>query len=89
MNRLLIVIAILLLGTGALIYGDAERIAYAQKTVAATATDVTAALAHAFAIEPARGRHSAQERRRVRGPRQDQQRRRRRWWSIPARPRSC
>lgn len=44
MNRLLIVIVILLLGAGALIYGDAERIAYAQKTVAATATDVTAAL---------------------------------------------
>ena len=48
MNRLLIVIAILLLGAGALIYGDADRIAYAQKTVAATATNVTAALsAHA------------------------------------------
>jgi aspartyl protease family protein len=45
MNRLLIVIAILLLGAGALIYGDADRIAYAQKTMAATATDVTAALA--------------------------------------------
>jgi clan AA aspartic protease (TIGR02281 family) len=44
MNRLLIVIALLLLGTGALIYGDAERIAYVQKTMAATATDVTAAL---------------------------------------------
>jgi len=44
MNRLLIVIAILLLGTGALIYGDAERIAYVQKTMAATATDVTTAL---------------------------------------------
>lgn len=42
--RLLIVFICLLLGAGALIYGDAERIAYAQKTVAATATDVTAAL---------------------------------------------
>ena len=44
MNRLLIVIAILLLGAGALIYGDSERIIYVQKTMAATATDVTAAL---------------------------------------------
>ena len=44
MNRLLIVITILLLGAGALIYGDAGRIAYAQKTVAATATDVMEAL---------------------------------------------
>jgi aspartyl protease family protein len=44
MNRLLVVIAILLLGAGALIYGDAERIAYAQKTMAATAIDVTTAL---------------------------------------------
>jgi aspartyl protease family protein len=44
MNRLLIVIVILLLGAGALIYGDAGRIAYAQKAVVATATDVMAAL---------------------------------------------
>ena len=44
MNRLLIVIAILLLGAGALIYGDADRLAFAQKTMAATATDVTSAL---------------------------------------------
>lgn len=44
MNRLLFVIAILLLGAGALLYGDAKRIAYVQKTMAATATDVTAAL---------------------------------------------
>lgn len=44
MNRLLVVVAILLLGTGALVYGDAERIAYVQKTMAATATDVTTAL---------------------------------------------
>lgn len=40
----LIVIVILMLGAGALVYGDAERIAYAQKTMAATATDVTTAL---------------------------------------------
>jgi clan AA aspartic protease (TIGR02281 family) len=44
MNRLLVVITILLLGAGALIYGDTERIAYAQKTMAATAIDVTTAL---------------------------------------------
>jgi clan AA aspartic protease (TIGR02281 family) len=44
MNRLLIVITILLLGTGALVYGDADRIAYVQKTMAATATDVSTAL---------------------------------------------
>jgi clan AA aspartic protease (TIGR02281 family) len=44
MNRLLIVIAILLLGAGALMYGDADRLAYVQRTMAATATDVTAAL---------------------------------------------
>jgi clan AA aspartic protease (TIGR02281 family) len=44
MNRLLIVIVILLLGAGALIYGDPDRIAYVRKTMAATATDVTAAL---------------------------------------------
>jgi clan AA aspartic protease (TIGR02281 family) len=43
MKRLLIVV-ILLLGAGALIYGDAERIAYVQKTMAATAVDVTTAL---------------------------------------------
>jgi clan AA aspartic protease (TIGR02281 family) len=43
MKRLLIAIVILL-AAGALIYGDAERIAHAQKTMAATATDVTAAL---------------------------------------------
>jgi clan AA aspartic protease (TIGR02281 family) len=41
---LLIVIVCLLLGTGALIYGDSERIAYVQKTMAATATDVSTAL---------------------------------------------
>jgi aspartyl protease family protein len=44
MNRLLIVITILLLGAGALIYGDADRIAYVQKTMAATAIDVSTAL---------------------------------------------
>jgi aspartyl protease family protein len=44
MNRLLIVITILLLGAGALIYGDADRIAYVQKTMAATANDVSTAL---------------------------------------------
>lgn len=41
--KLLIIIICLLLGAGALIYGDAERIAYAQKTVVATAADVTKA----------------------------------------------
>ncbi len=41
---MLIVIAILLLGAGALMYGDADRLAFAQKTMAATATDVTSAL---------------------------------------------
>jgi aspartyl protease family protein len=50
MNRLLIVIAILLLGAGALTYGDAQRIAYVQRTMAATATEVTTALrAHSTA----------------------------------------
>jgi len=44
MNRLLIVIAILLLGAGALTYGDAHRIAYVQRAMAATATQVTTAL---------------------------------------------
>jgi aspartyl protease family protein len=44
MNRLLIFITILLIGTGTLMYGDADRIAYVQKAVAATATDVTSAL---------------------------------------------
>jgi clan AA aspartic protease (TIGR02281 family) len=43
-NRFLIVIAILLLGAGAVMYGDADRIAYIQKTMAATASDVTTAL---------------------------------------------
>ena len=48
MNRLLVVIVLLMLFVGALTYGDAERIAYVQRTMAATATDVTAALrAHA------------------------------------------
>jgi aspartyl protease family protein len=42
--RLLIVIICLLIAAGALIYGDAERIAYVQRTMAATATDVSAAL---------------------------------------------
>ncbi|MDQ8728623.1 TIGR02281 family clan AA aspartic protease [Bradyrhizobium sp. LHD-71] len=42
--KLLIAIVCLLLAAGALIYGDAERIAYAQKTVAATATEVTSAV---------------------------------------------
>jgi predicted aspartyl protease len=44
MNRLLIVIAILLIGAGALTYGDAQRIAYVQRAVATTATQVTTAL---------------------------------------------
>ena len=43
MSRLLILVVFLLLA-GALIYGDAERIAYVQKTMAATATGVTTAL---------------------------------------------
>lgn len=43
MSRLLIVVVFLLL-TGALVYGDAERIASVQKTMAATATGVTTAL---------------------------------------------
>ena len=44
MNRLLIVITILLLAAGALMYGDPHRIASAQKAMAATATEVSAAL---------------------------------------------
>jgi len=44
MNRLLGVIVLLLLFIGALTYGDAERIAYVQRTMAATATDITGAL---------------------------------------------
>lgn len=44
MNRLLIVIAILLLGAGALMYGDPRRIASVQKAMAATATEVSTAL---------------------------------------------
>jgi aspartyl protease family protein len=44
MNRLLIVITILLIGAGVLTYGDAQRIAYVQRAVAATATEVTTAL---------------------------------------------
>jgi aspartyl protease family protein len=43
-NRLLIVITILLIGAGALMYGDANRIAYVQRTMAATATEITTAL---------------------------------------------
>lgn len=42
--KLLIIIICLLLGAGALIYGDSERLAYVQRTMAATATDVSAAL---------------------------------------------
>jgi aspartyl protease family protein len=44
MNRLLIVITIVLIGVGVLTYGDAQRIAYVQRTVAATATEVSTAL---------------------------------------------
>jgi aspartyl protease family protein len=44
MNRLLIVLAILLLGAGALMYGDPHRIASVQKAMAATATEVSTAL---------------------------------------------
>jgi clan AA aspartic protease (TIGR02281 family) len=44
MNRFLFVITVLLIGAGALAYGDADRIAYVQKTMAATATDVSTAL---------------------------------------------
>jgi aspartyl protease family protein len=43
MNRLLIVITILLIGAGVLTYGDAQRIAYVQRAMAATATEVTTA----------------------------------------------
>lgn len=56
MNRLLIVIAILLIGAGALLYGDADRLAYVQKTMAATATDVSTALrphSHSHSHSPA------------------------------------
>jgi aspartyl protease family protein len=44
MNRLLVLIVLLLLFVGALTYGDAKRIAYVQRTMAATATDITGAL---------------------------------------------
>jgi aspartyl protease family protein len=44
MNRFLVVIVLVLLFVGALTYGDAERIAYVQRTMAATATDITGAL---------------------------------------------
>jgi clan AA aspartic protease (TIGR02281 family) len=44
MNRLLIVIVILMIGVGAFTYGDANRIAYVQKTMAATAIEVSTAL---------------------------------------------
>jgi clan AA aspartic protease (TIGR02281 family) len=44
MNRILIAIVILLLGAGAMLYGDSSRLTYIQKTMAATATDVTSAL---------------------------------------------
>jgi len=44
MNRFLIAIAILLLGTGAVLYGDSDRLGYIRKTMAATASDVTTAL---------------------------------------------
>lgn len=44
MNRILIAIAIPLLGAGALMYGDSSRLTWIQKTMAATATDVTGAL---------------------------------------------
>jgi aspartyl protease family protein len=44
MNRFLIVITCLLIGAGALAYGDSERLAAARKTVAVTATDVSTAL---------------------------------------------
>lgn len=42
--RLLVLFVILMLGAGALIYGDADRIAYAQKTMVATASGVSTAL---------------------------------------------
>ncbi len=42
--KLLLAILGLLICAGALIYGDAERIIYVQRTMASTATDVTAAL---------------------------------------------
>lgn len=42
--KLLLALLGLLICAGALIYGDAERIAYVQRTMAATATDVSAAL---------------------------------------------
>lgn len=44
MNRFLIVLTCLLLGAGALAYGDSERLAAARKAVTVTATDVSAAL---------------------------------------------
>lgn len=44
MNRLLLVLAILLLGAGAIAYGDADRLHHVQKTMAATATEVTSVL---------------------------------------------
>lgn len=44
MNRLLLVIAIILLGVGTLTYGDANRIAHVQRAMAATATGVSQAL---------------------------------------------
>ena len=44
MNRFLILIAVVLLVIGAVLYGDTNRLAYIQKTMAATATDVSAAL---------------------------------------------
>jgi len=44
MNRFLIVVTCLLIGAGALAYGDSERLAAARKTVAVTATDVSTAL---------------------------------------------
>lgn len=53
--KLLLAIVGLLICAGALIYGDAERIAYAQRTMAATATDVSAVLtAQAKATAPAK-----------------------------------
>ncbi|ETR74754.1 peptidase [Afipia sp. P52-10] len=50
--KLLITLVCLLICAGVFIYGDAERIAYAQKTMAATATDVTAALRSHVANAP-------------------------------------
>ena len=44
MNRFLIAIVILLLGAGAVVYGDAGRMASIQKTMASTAGDVKSAL---------------------------------------------